>query len=130
MQTLNALHVADCMIVCLDEGYEGLSVPSKTYYALAAGAALIAVSPPNTELTDLIAAHKCGVHVSPRAPAAVAAVVRGLHADRRMPVRLRLAARGAAIAKYARESNIAAVARSLCQPPKQPCRPQHPQRRP
>ncbi|MFP4107179.1 MAG: glycosyltransferase family 4 protein, partial [Phycisphaerae bacterium] len=29
---------ADCAIVCLDEGYAGLSVPSKTYYALAAGA--------------------------------------------------------------------------------------------
>jgi len=77
-----SLTVADAAIVCLDEGYEGVSVPSKTYYALAAGASILAVSPEDTELTDLVAEHNCGLHVPPRRPDLLAEAVRRLHDDR------------------------------------------------
>ena len=40
-----SLASADCAIVRLDEGYEGVSVPSKTYQMMAAGAAILAVEP-------------------------------------------------------------------------------------
>jgi glycosyltransferase involved in cell wall biosynthesis len=103
-----SLTAADVSIVCLDEGYEGLSVPSKTYYALAAGAAILAVSPDDTELTDLIAEHRCGLHVPPRSPQLLAQAVRRLHDDRELLARLRAAAvtvagrfdRSLATAKY------------------------------
>ncbi len=77
----HTLTVADAAIVCLDEGYEGVSVPSKTYYCLAAGAAILAVSPAGTELTDLVAEHRCGLHIPPRSGEKLAEAVRKLHDD-------------------------------------------------
>ncbi|MCJ7544837.1 MAG: glycosyltransferase family 4 protein, partial [Phycisphaerae bacterium] len=76
-----SLTAADASIVCLDVGYEGVSVPSKTYYALAAGTAIVAVSPDDTELTDLVAEYRCGLVVRPRDPAALAEAIRRLHDD-------------------------------------------------
>ncbi len=97
-----SLSSAQCAIVSLDEGYEGVSVPSKTYYALAAGAALLAVSPPDTELTDLVARHGCGVHVPPRDPEQLAQGIRRFHDDPEMLERCRAAARAAAESCYSR----------------------------
>ena len=97
-----SLASADCAIVSLDEGYEGVSVPSKTYYALAAGAAILAVSAENTELTELVAEHGCGLHVPPRDPQALAEAVRRLHGDRELLDRCKRASRAAAETAYAR----------------------------
>ena len=91
-----SLASADCVITCLDEGYEGLSVPSKTYYALAAGAALLAVSSPGTELSRLIGQYDCGVHIPPRSPDVLAGAVRRLHGDRAELDRMKSASRRAA----------------------------------
>jgi glycosyltransferase involved in cell wall biosynthesis len=74
-----SLAASDCCIVCLDEGYEGVSVPSKTYYALAAGAAILAVSAKDTELADMVAKYPCGKHIPPRNPQALADAVRQYH---------------------------------------------------
>jgi glycosyltransferase involved in cell wall biosynthesis len=93
---------SDVAIVCLDEAYRGLSVPSKTYYTLAAGAATLAVSPPDTELTDLVADEQCGWHVPPRDPSAMAETVRRACDDREMLGRARRNARRAAEEKYSR----------------------------
>jgi glycosyltransferase involved in cell wall biosynthesis len=91
-----SLTTADVSIVCLDEGYEGVSVPSKTYYALAAGAAILAVSPEGTELTDLVAEYRCGVHVPPRRPLLLAQAIRRLHDDRSKLAAFQAAAAAAA----------------------------------
>jgi glycosyltransferase involved in cell wall biosynthesis len=58
------LTTADVSIVTLKAGVEGHSVPSKTYYALAAGAALIVISQGPNELTKLVDEEQCGVHVA------------------------------------------------------------------
>jgi glycosyltransferase involved in cell wall biosynthesis len=58
------LTTADVAVVTLEAGVEGHSVPSKTYYALASGAALLAISQGPNELTQLIEAEQCGVSVS------------------------------------------------------------------
>ncbi len=97
-----SLASADCAVVCLDEGYEGIAVPSKTYYALAAGSAILAVSPSETELTDLVREEGCGVHVLPRRPEELAAAIRRLHADRELLARYQAAARLAAEERYSR----------------------------
>lgn len=97
-----SLTSADCAIVCLDEGYEGVSVPSKTYHALAAGSALLAVSPPDTELTQLVEQHGCGVHILPRRPQELASAIRRLHADPALLASYRAAARAAAEGQYSR----------------------------
>lgn len=91
---------ADCMIVSLDTGYEGISVPSKTYASLAAGAAILAVTPPQTELADLIRSEECGVWVPPRSSGDLASAVRQLHADRGRLNRMKANARAAAEKRY------------------------------
>jgi glycosyltransferase involved in cell wall biosynthesis len=93
---------SDLSIVCLDEAYKGISVPSKTYYALAAGAALLAVSPPDTELTDLVAEEQCGRHVLPRDPNMLAAAVRHYCRNRPALEQAGRNARRAAEQKYSR----------------------------
>ena len=73
------LAAGDCSIVCLDEGYEGVSVPSKAYYALAAGAAMLAVTAEKTELADIVGEHPCGEHIPPGRPDLLAEVIRRYH---------------------------------------------------
>lgn len=60
-----SLTTGDIAIVSLEKGIEGCSVPSKTYYALASGAALIGISRPPNELADLIDRFQCGLTVAP-----------------------------------------------------------------
>jgi glycosyltransferase involved in cell wall biosynthesis len=97
-----SLAAADCAIVCLDAGYEGVAVPSKAYSCLAAGSALVAVTQPGTELADLVAEEGCGVVVPPRSPDALEAAIRGLHANRAGLAAARAAARRAAEETYSR----------------------------
>jgi len=56
---------ADFGIVSLGTGAEGLSVPSKTFYLLAAGAAIIAISEVGSEIEFLINKNNCGISVEP-----------------------------------------------------------------
>jgi glycosyltransferase involved in cell wall biosynthesis len=97
-----SLASADCAIVCLDEGYGGVSVPSKTYQMMAAGAAILAVSPDDTELTDLVKEFPCGMHVRPRSPSDLAEAVRRYHGDRDLLARAKAASRDAAVREYSR----------------------------
>jgi glycosyltransferase involved in cell wall biosynthesis len=97
-----SLTTADCAIVCLDEGYEGVSVPSKTYYALAAGVAVLAVGGDGTELSDLVERFRCGLKIPPRSPAALAAAVRRLHDDRALLASFKAASRKAAEEHFSR----------------------------
>jgi glycosyltransferase involved in cell wall biosynthesis len=98
-----SLAAADCLIVCLGEGYEGLSVPSKTYYALAAGAAVLAISPKDTELTDLVEQFACGLHVPPRSGPALAEAIRRLRSDGQLLANFKAASRKAAEEHFSRK---------------------------
>lgn len=60
-----SLPTADISIITLDKGCEGLSVPSKTHYYMAAGSALLGICDKNSEVAQIINRHKCGVVVSP-----------------------------------------------------------------
>jgi glycosyltransferase involved in cell wall biosynthesis len=59
------LSTGDLAVISLDKGSEGLMVPSKTYYAMAAGSALIGLCDNNSEVAHIINRHKCGIVVSP-----------------------------------------------------------------
>jgi glycosyltransferase involved in cell wall biosynthesis len=59
------LTCADMAVVTLGRGAEGVSFPSKTYYAMAAGSALLVVATGRTGLKDLVANRGCGVVVEP-----------------------------------------------------------------
>jgi glycosyltransferase involved in cell wall biosynthesis len=69
------LSVGDVAVISLAAGFEGLSVPSRTYYAMSAGSAILAVSRGPDELQDLIDEHECGLHVQPGNPQELAAAL-------------------------------------------------------
>ncbi|RFC50364.1 MAG: Glycosyltransferase involved in cell wall bisynthesis [Verrucomicrobia bacterium] len=60
-----AMLAADVALVTMRPGAEKVVMPSKTYSAMAAGQAILAVCPRESDLADLIAAHDCGWVVEP-----------------------------------------------------------------
>ena len=61
----------DLAIVTLGLGAESLSVPSKTYYMMAAGCAVISLAAPESELAHLVEKHEIGKISSPGEPQAL-----------------------------------------------------------
>jgi glycosyltransferase involved in cell wall biosynthesis len=60
-----SLSCADIGLVTLKKGMGQLSMPSKTYYYMAAGAAIMGVSEVDSNLNFLIEKHKCGFNFPP-----------------------------------------------------------------
>ena len=56
---------ADFGIVSLGTGAEGLSIPSKTFYFLAAGTALLAITQKGSEIDLLVTDNNCGITIEP-----------------------------------------------------------------
>ena len=56
---------ADFGIVSLGTGAEGLSVPSKTFYFLASGTALLAITNKGSEIDFLVTDNDCGISIEP-----------------------------------------------------------------
>jgi glycosyltransferase involved in cell wall biosynthesis len=61
-QTLPA---GDISIVSMEAAIAGFMIPSKTFYYMAAGSALIALVPPNCEVADVVETGGCGVRLDP-----------------------------------------------------------------
>lgn len=60
-----SLATADIALVSLDEGMEGLAIPSKAIYAMAVGSSLLALVRGQSELRDWIREFDIGQHVAP-----------------------------------------------------------------
>lgn len=60
-----SLSTGDIGIVALAEVAEGISMPSKTYYLMAAGNALLGLSSHSSDLASVIREHQCGVNIAP-----------------------------------------------------------------
>jgi glycosyltransferase involved in cell wall biosynthesis len=61
-QTLPA---GDISIVSMEAAIAGFMIPSKTFYYMAAGSALIALVPPRCEVADVVETGGCGVRLDP-----------------------------------------------------------------
>jgi glycosyltransferase involved in cell wall biosynthesis len=96
------LAAADCAVVSLDEAFVGVSMPSKTYFAMAAGSALVAVSPPGTDLAAVVQAAGCGIHVPPRNAKALAGAIRRLCNDASYLEQCKVNSRRAAVREFDR----------------------------
>ena len=95
-----AMQDADVALVTMRPGAERVLMPSKTYSALAAGQAILAVCPRDSDLADLVIRHDCGWVVEPGNSAGLAAAVQEL-ADRPAELlRRRRNARQAGTAHY------------------------------
>lgn len=95
---------AQFAFVTLGRGYEGLSMPSKTYALLAAGNALVGISEPPNDLASTIARHDCGANFPPDSPVAIARWLKVVAADRAYLGRMRSAARQAAVQHFSAEN--------------------------
>jgi len=60
-----SLTSGDVAVITLSKGVEGLSVPSKVYYAMAGGSALLCISSGDNELKNIVKKHQCGISVEP-----------------------------------------------------------------
>ena len=57
---------ADFGIVSLGTGAENLSVPSKTFYFLSAGAVIVAITKSGSEIECLVNENNCGISIQPK----------------------------------------------------------------
>lgn len=94
------LPAADVGIVTLGDGYEGLSMPSKTYDLLAAGNAILGISRAPNDLAATLASHRLGANFAPDDPAGIAAWLETLAGDRAQLAAMQQAARQAAEQQY------------------------------
>lgn len=60
------LTCGDISVVTMEEGVEGLVIPSKIYGALAAGQAILALVGERTEVGDIVSENACGCRVRPK----------------------------------------------------------------
>ena len=61
----SAMKAAQVGVVSMLEGSEMVVLPSKTFSALAAGQAILAICPKDSDLADLVLKHNCGWVVAP-----------------------------------------------------------------
>lgn len=105
-----SLATADVALISLEPEIEGLAVPSKSVYALAAGSALLLLAGPENGLRQWIEKHRCGAVVPPGDAAALVARLRAWLAAPEELAALRARARRAATTTFDRAANSAAVA--------------------
>jgi len=60
-----SMATADVALISIEEGIEGLMVPSKAFAFLAAGAALLTISAGANELAEIVKRHECGWLIQP-----------------------------------------------------------------
>jgi glycosyltransferase involved in cell wall biosynthesis len=97
-----SLACGDIALVALAEGGEGVSMPSKTYYLMAAGAALLGLCREGSDLAAVIEAHSCGLHVPPQNVEQAAQAILQMRADPTLLAQYRANARRAAEQQYSR----------------------------
>ncbi|MCB0243027.1 MAG: hypothetical protein KDI12_06425, partial [Anaerolineae bacterium] len=106
------LATAEMALVSLEDELQGLAVPSKSIFALAAGSALLVVAPAANELAHWTRRFGCGAVVAPRT-GELAQVIRQLAAQPDVLSAMRQCARQAAETEFARSGNTLRVATLL-----------------
>lgn len=100
-QTLPA---GDISVVSMEPEISGYMVPSKSYYYLAAGSALLAIMPPGNEVADLVEKNACGVRVDPDDSDALLAAVVELGEKRKLLANYQRQARLVAKREFSRRN--------------------------
>jgi hypothetical protein len=62
---IKVMQSSEIALVTMSEGAQEVVMPSKTYSAMMAGQAILAVAPEDSDLVDLIKAADCGWWVAP-----------------------------------------------------------------
>jgi glycosyltransferase involved in cell wall biosynthesis len=75
---IEAMTGADVALVTMKPGAEDIVMPSKTYSAMAAGQAILAVCPRESDLADTVTKHDCGWVIEPGDVAGLRALLESL----------------------------------------------------
>ena len=105
--------LGDVALISGRPGLSGVSMPSKTWTILAAGRGILAAFDRDSALARTIAAADCGVCVDPGNPAALAAAVLALRADKARCARWGENARRYAEANVSKARGVAEYARII-----------------
>lgn len=57
------LSSADVSIICMGKESEGISMPSKLYFSMASGSAILSISNSNNDLADIVSNSSCGINI-------------------------------------------------------------------
>lgn len=95
-QFRHSIASADIGFVTLSSGFENYSVPSKTYYLMAAGCILFAIGTKGSEMELLINRYQCGLRFDPGDSKAVAESILKVYNDAALKDKLRQNSRNAA----------------------------------
>lgn len=107
------LSAGEVAIVTLAKGFEGISMPSKTYYNMAAGSAILGISHPPNDLQMVISEYECGLNVEPGdVQGFVDAVIR-FREDKAFLERCRQNGRLAAQTTFSRKANVEKVLKAI-----------------
>ena len=98
--------LATISFVALDVGAEELMLPSKVFYYMAAGSAVVGICHGKNELCDIVEGNQCGCTVKPGEPAALARAVENLIDDPVQLKQFRTNARQASVEKYSKEIGV------------------------
>ncbi len=102
-----SLATAEIALISLERGAEGISMPSKTYYSMAAGSAIVGICAAKSDLAHIVAINSCGHVVEPKSPDDLAAAILRLTDSPDQMRRLRENSRRAAVELYSRRVNTA-----------------------
>lgn len=102
---------ADVGFVTLSDGFEAYSVPSKTYYLMAAGCVVFAIANEKSELNSLLTKYNFGLRFDPGSAQVVAREILNIFRNRELLLRLKTNAREAA-AHFTHE-NAKTIAREV-----------------
>jgi glycosyltransferase involved in cell wall biosynthesis len=98
--------LATISLVALDEGAEELMLPSKVFYYMAAGSAVVAICRGKNELKDVVEDNECGICVKPGGPVVLAKTIENLLDNSEKLERFRVNARRVTVQKYSKETGV------------------------
>lgn len=105
--------LADISLVALDKGAEGLMVPSKMYYYMAAGSAVIGICQGRNDLEQSLLKGNSGLTVLPSEPELLSKKILSLTDDLNELKRLKENARASSVAHFSRKACIEKLEKSL-----------------
>ena len=97
------LSLADIALVSLDEGAEGFMVPSKMFYYMSAGAAVIGVCKGINDVSNIILKSNCGITIEPKKPKELANIIKVLAEDKKKLKNFKINSRQSAVLNFSRK---------------------------
>ncbi len=95
-----SLPAADVAIVSTGIGVDGFLVPSRFYFSIAAGNAVISICSPKCEIADIVREHNCGEVVNPGDSTKLQSIILNYYNDKSVLDEAKANSRRVAVEKY------------------------------